>query len=141
MEVDITTCSILDLIPHRPPVVCVDRLLEVTDSAATSSFLIRPDFIFVEHGKITASGLLENAAQTAAARAGYFYQLADHPVQMGYIGALRHVNVYELPSIDDSLRTTVTIQKKIVNMLIAAAVIHCDEKLILDCELRIIVEK
>ncbi len=35
-------------IPHRPPFLFVDKILEITDEGATSSLTVRPEFPFFE---------------------------------------------------------------------------------------------
>ena len=42
-------------------------------------------------------GLVENIAQTAAARAGYISHTENKPVLVGYIGAVNNLQVFSLP--------------------------------------------
>ena len=35
-------------IPHRPPFLFIDKILEITDSGAKASLSVRPDFSFLE---------------------------------------------------------------------------------------------
>ena len=63
--------NILELIPQRPPMVMIDRLMSCDEKQVVTELLIRPDNIFIDHKGFTSPGLMENIAQTAAARTGY----------------------------------------------------------------------
>ncbi len=62
--------NVLSLIPQRPPFVMIDRLVSSDADIIKTSFKITGDNIFVTDGRFREPGLLENIAQTAAARAG-----------------------------------------------------------------------
>ena len=64
------TYDILDLIPQRPPMVMVDRLLHCDPVVTETEFTVREENILVENGRMSACGLVENIAQTCAARMG-----------------------------------------------------------------------
>ena len=68
-----STTNILSYIPQRPPFVMVDEIIDSGEKKTCSKFLIKEDNIFVENGFLKEPGLVENIAQTAAARAGYTY--------------------------------------------------------------------
>ena len=57
--------------PHRPPMLLLDRMLACTDGEAICDKTIREDDLFVERGGISALVALELFAQTAAAHFGY----------------------------------------------------------------------
>ena len=67
------------LIPQRPPFVMIDKLLSFSETTTTTGLSIRADNIFVENGLFKEPGLVENIAQTAAARAGYVSQTEKKP--------------------------------------------------------------
>ena len=57
--------------PHRAPMLLLDRMIACTDSEAICTKTIRADDLFVEGGGITTLVALELFAQTAAAHFGY----------------------------------------------------------------------
>ncbi len=63
--------DILPLIPQRPPFVMVDTLVTAGENNARTKLKIRSDNIFVKENQLTEPALIENIAQTAAARMGY----------------------------------------------------------------------
>src|SRR5947208_2291387 len=129
--------DILSFIPQRPPFVMVDRLTWYDDKITRSEFLIKKDNIFVEKGVFSEPGLLENIAQTAAARAGCFSILENMPVQVGYIGAVKNLAVYALPLVDDLLVTEITIAHQIFDVTVIKGKIECSTRTLAECEMKI----
>ena len=71
---DFEDIDILTLLPQRPPFIMIDKLLSCDKIITKTRFLVRKDNIFIEQGRLTSSGLIENIAQTCAARMGYINQ-------------------------------------------------------------------
>ena len=135
----LTTYSILDLIPQRPPVVCVDELIGLTEKGAISRFSIPASHYFVKNEKMTAAGLLENVAQTAAARAGYLALESGEAVSLGFIASFKNVMCHRFPHVDNSIETHIQFEQTVLNMSIFIAQIYCDQKELLTCEIRILI--
>ena len=131
--------DILSCIPQRAPFVMVDQLLFSDETVTRSAFLIREDNIFVEYGCIKEPGLVENIAQTAAARAGHISQLENKPVALGYIGAIKNLEIYFLPKTGDQLVTEVTVQNQIFDVTLISGRISCNEKEVAKCEMKIFI--
>ena len=74
--------------------VMIDRLVSAESDSAVSSFLIKTDNIFVEDGKFTEPGLVENIAQTAAAMVGHHCALNKIPVPIGFIAAVKDLKIW-----------------------------------------------
>ena len=55
--------DILTLLPQRPPMVMVDRLLHCDPVLTETELTIHEDNIMVEDGRMGETGLLENVAQ------------------------------------------------------------------------------
>ncbi len=131
--------NILSYIPQRAPLVMVDKILSSDETGTRSSFLIRKENIFVENGLFTEPGLVENIAQTAAARAGYISEAEGKPVSVGYIGAIRNLVITSMPHIHDEISTEITIQNQIFNVSVISGKITCNEALIAQCEMKIFI--
>ena len=63
--------DILDLLPQRPPFVLIDRLVHFDEHRTVTRFTVPEGHLFCEEGCLQAAGLIENIAQTCAARMGY----------------------------------------------------------------------
>ena len=101
--------DILAFIPQRPPFVMVDELLFVGGSTAITKFKITPDNIFMAGGQLTEPALVENIAQTAAARIGYICNEKKEPVPVGFIGAVQNLQIMALPGVGDELEKIRTV--------------------------------
>lgn len=137
----ITIENIEILIPQRPPFVMIDKLLEVTETATTTGFTILNDNIFVQDGIFKEPGLVENIAQTAAARAGYVSKTENKPVLVGYIGAVNNLQIFSLPKTGDELITEITIENQIFDVTLISGKITCDKQLIAQCNMKIFISK
>jgi predicted hotdog family 3-hydroxylacyl-ACP dehydratase len=137
----ITTGDIQSLIPQRPPFVMVDQLLSFTETTAQGRFRIKADNIFLENGEFREPGLLENIAQTAAARAGYISKKENKPVATGYIGSVKNFEIYSLPKLGDELITEITIENQIFDVTIISGKISCNQTVLAQCQIKIFIDQ
>lgn len=115
----------------------VDELLEVNEAATRSRFSIQDSNIFVEAGLLEVSGMVENIAQTAAAGVGYACKLKNEVVPIGFIAAVRDLNVYIYPSSGTEVETVTTNLQQIMDVSIVKGEIFQNGTLLASCELRI----
>ncbi len=131
--------DILSLIPQRPPFVMIGALQHYDEQVTRTSFHILPGNILVEEGVFSEAGLIENIAQTAAARAGYMATVTNQPVQVGYIGALKNLEVYHLPKVEDELETEVRVENQIFEVTVVRGKVWCNKVLMAQCEMKIFI--
>ena len=78
--------SVSEILPQREPFLFVDRLVHYDERETVTEFRIAADHLLVADGYLTAPGILENMAQSSAARIGYLCKYVLHvPVRIGYI--------------------------------------------------------
>ena len=135
------TDKIESLIPQRPPFVMIDQLISYNEKITRSSFKIRENNIFVENGQFCEPGLLENIAQTAAARAGYISVYDNKPVLIGYIGAIKNLVIYSLPRVNDELVTEVSVEDQIFDVMLIKGKVTCRDVLLAVCEMKIFISQ
>ena len=133
--------NISSLIPQKPPFVMIDQLLHSDEMVTRSSFRITPDNVFTINGQFTEAGLMENMAQTAAARAGYMARLEKKPVEVGYIGSVKNLEIFNLPQTNDSIQTEIKIEDQVFNISMISGRVWCNGKLIAQCEMKIFMEQ
>jgi predicted hotdog family 3-hydroxylacyl-ACP dehydratase len=133
--------NIQDLIPQRPPFVMVDNVLSFSETGFRTGFCIKAGNIFTENGLFKEPGLVENIAQTAAARAGYVSKAENKPVQVGYIGAVNNLEVYALPGTGDELITEITIENRIFDVTLISGKITCNNETIVQCKMKIFINQ
>ena len=88
---------ITSLIPQRPPFVMVDRVLSCDTTDAVTEFAIREDNIFLDDMKLSAAGIIENMAQSCAARMGCINRMHNESVKIGFIGDIRDCHIIRQP--------------------------------------------
>jgi 3-hydroxymyristoyl/3-hydroxydecanoyl-(acyl carrier protein) dehydratase len=137
----ITIDDIQELIPQRPPFVMIDKLLSVTETTTTTGFCIQEENIFVENSVFKEPGLVENIAQTAAARAGYISHTENKPVLVGYIGAVNGLQVFALPKTGDELITEITTENQIFDVTLISGKITCNGQLLAQCKMKIFINQ
>ena len=137
----ITIDNIQTLIPQRPPFVMIDKLLSFSENTTTTGFSIKEDNIFVENSLFKEPGLIENIAQTAAARAGYVSQTENKPVLVGYIGAVNNLQVFLLPKTGDELITEITIENQIFDVTLISGKITCNGQPVAQCKMKIFISQ
>jgi len=131
--------NILQFIPQRPPFVMVDTLETCNDEGASSGFTITNNNIFIENEELKEPALVENIAQTCAARIGYICHQENKPVPVGFIGAVQHLKVNSLPKVGDVLHTSITIKNQVFNATIVNGQINRNGENIASCEMRIFI--
>jgi predicted hotdog family 3-hydroxylacyl-ACP dehydratase len=133
--------DIHSLIPQRAPFIMVDELLFSDDKLARTSLLITAENIFVVNGEFREPGLVENIAQSAAARIGYISKMENKPVPVGYIGSVKNLEIIALPKINDQLETEISIENQIFDVTIITGKIMCKKKLVAHCEMKIFINQ
>jgi predicted hotdog family 3-hydroxylacyl-ACP dehydratase len=103
---------------------------------------IQADNIFVEDGHLNASGMIENIAQTCAARIGYVNKyILKKAVQIGFIGAIRNLEVTDLPEVGQQITTIVDVIEEVFGMTLASAVIKQGNRTLMTTEMKIAVKE
>ncbi len=131
--------DILPFIPQRPPFVMIENLIACDELSASTTFTVKEDNIFTEKRVLREPALVENIAQTAAARIGYICWQENKPVPVGFIGAVQQLKINHLPSVGDVLHTSVTIKNQVFNATIIEGLITCNGEEIAGCEMRIFI--
>ena len=135
-----TETPILELIPQRPPFVMVDKLTFFEGKIAKTQFAITADNIMLsDNGTLSAGGLIENMAQTCAARIGYINKfLESKTVKIGVIGSMKNLTINSFPKIGDVLTTTVEETfSGMLNMTILNAKIECNGTILAEGEIKV----
>ncbi|HLA54244.1 MAG TPA: hypothetical protein VK618_13105 [Flavitalea sp.] len=136
-----TADTIQTLIPQRPPFVMIDELLYFDEIRTGTSFIVREDNIFTVGGELTEPALVENIAQTAAARAGHYAKSNNAPVMVGYIGAIKDLEILFLPRIGDVLETEIEIVNQIFDVTLIRGVVRLSGREVAKCEMKIFISK
>lgn len=129
--------EILSLIPQRPPFVMVDALTECSVDDATTEFTVKADNILVDDGKLSTTGLMENMAQSCAARLGWLNLRSDKGVQIGVIGEVRNCKFLRRPRVGEKLTTSVHIIEDLGIITLASTTVSVGDETIASCRMKI----
>lgn len=129
------------LLPQAEPFVMIGSL-EHFDRVVTRSKLVIPSTnIFVSDGIFSSSGLIENIAQTCAARIGYINKyILKKEIQLGFIGAIKDLEIFRLPQVGETLHTTVNVIEEIFGMILVRTEIVSDEETLVQAEMKIAIK-
>jgi predicted hotdog family 3-hydroxylacyl-ACP dehydratase len=85
---------IAELVPHRPPMLLLDRALAADWQSIVCETTIRDDSTFVRDGKVAATVAIEYMAQAAAAWLGALARAATGIGGGGWLVGLRDVQLH-----------------------------------------------
>ena len=136
MEID--KIDIHELLPQREPFVMVGRMVYFDMGRCATRTRIAPGNLFVEKGRFTASGIIENIAQTCAARIGYINKyILKKGIQLGFIGAIRNMNLYRSPEAGEEIETEIVTIEEVLGMTLVSAKVTDGEETIAEAEIKI----
>ena len=116
----------------------VDALTHYEEKIVISETTVRASNIYVDNGTMQCYGLIENIAQTCAARIGYINKyILRRGIQIGYIGSLKNLTIESLPQIGDVITTEIQIQDEILDMILVTAIVRKDNQTLASTDLKI----
>lgn len=134
---EIKDIDILTLIPQRRPFVMVDRLLSFDETESSTDFVVREDNIFCKDGLFLETGIMENIAQTCAARIGYININNNESVKIGVIGSIKDLIITKLPKVGSRLLTKVKVLSEVFAITLVEAEVFDNDELVARCEMKI----
>ena len=151
MKADIENLDVHKFLPHRAPMLMVDKLLSLTEISVSSSFLIKESCPFVNESNILMeSGLIENNAQTCSAIVGQnFFEDSDVEGKgnkvVGFISTIKKTKIYSLPKVSDTIIT----KASLISQINMGDYVMCtmetstfnNEDLIVDCTMNLIIRE
>ena len=123
VEKNIESC-----IPQRAPFVFIDTIECVGEKVARTRFTIPATCPLVTDDILPLSGLMENAAQTCATRAGD---------TIGYIGAVKQMEVTRFPHVGETLTTEALVIQEVMNISLMECTTRIGNKQIASTTLKI----
>lgn len=130
--------DIHELLPQQEPFVMVGRLCHFDMDKTVTKTKISDSNIFVENGVFTTPGIIENIAQSCAARIGYVNKyILKKCVQIGFIGAVRNMNLYRCPKVGEEIETTIITIEEIFGMTLVSATVRAGDEIIAESEMKI----
>ncbi len=139
--IKLTEIPVTELLPQRPPFVMIDCLTGFSETTTETRLTVRDDNVLVQDGRLSVYGLVENIAQTCAARLGYASYILHKPVRIGFIGAVRGCKIKRLPLVGEMLETRIEVKEEIFGLTLVDAEVRLDGVTIAETQMKIALEK
>jgi radical SAM protein with 4Fe4S-binding SPASM domain len=96
------------LVPHKAPLLLIDRLLEVKERASLSEMTVKADMVFVgKDGRLDVAAYPEIISQAIAAQEGFRLFGSRKPQQEGLLLGIKHLEILGGAHLGDTLRISV----------------------------------
>ena len=157
--------DVLDLLPQRRPYIMVDKLTHFDWVTAKTVFTVRDDNLFCKDGVMEEAGLVENIAQTCAARTGFKQLLekagfspADEALQsveqclenndftssveackikIGVIAMISMLEMKRRPLAGEVLETSMTIEEEYFSTTLVRSEVKIGDETIATCRMKL----
>lgn len=137
-DIEFASINVLDLLPQRPPFVMIDKLLHFDEVMTTTCFEVRADNLFTEGTVLNPCALVENIAQTCAARMGYINQyIYKETVKLGFIGSIRDLVILRDVRVGEMLTTSIEVMEEVMSVTLVHAVVKIGEEPVVTAEMKI----
>ena len=137
-EQELRAIDVHELLPQQEPFVMIGALTHIDRVRTVTELCVTADNLMVEGDHLSAAGLIENIAQTCAARIGYVNKyILLKGIQVGYIGAISDLKVHGLPRVGETITTTVDVLEEVFGMTLATATITCHGQTLLTTQMKI----
>ena len=136
---ELSCIDVLTLLPQRPPFVMIDRLIHFDETVTTTQLTVRTDNLFTEaDGHLNPCALVENIAQTCAARMGYINRyIYRQRVRLGYIGGIKNLQVLRTPRVGEVLTTSIEVLQEVLKLTLVNATVRVGDEVIVTAEMKI----
>lgn len=136
---ELSRIDVLTLLPQRPPFVMIDRLTHFDETVTTTQLTVRADNLFTEaDGHLNPCALVENIAQTCAARMGYINRyIYRQRVRLGYIGGIKNLQVLRTPRVGELLTTSIEVLQEVMRLTLVNATVRVGDEVIVTAEMKI----
>ncbi|MFS4466576.1 ABC transporter permease [Maribacter sp. 2210JD10-5] len=142
--------DIKKFLPHRPPMLMVSSMPHIDNDSVITEFNISKECLFTDELVLNESGLIENVAQTCSAIVGQSYFEYDDlegtsNKLIGYISAIKKVQIYQLPKIGQTLISKAKLISRYDTDELSICTISCssftNDDLIVDCTLNCLIHE
>ncbi|HAD14670.1 MAG TPA: hypothetical protein DCF33_19765 [Saprospirales bacterium] len=134
----VSKADIASFIPQKAPFIMVDNLINATPEKIETDFLVLEENIFLENGTLREFALIENIAQSSAVGLVVLEKFGqDRPVE-GFMGGISKLKVFDLPRVNDTIYTIVTLVTQMGNMFLMKGENYVNGKKMLECEVKLI---
>jgi len=155
--------DVLELLPQRPPFIMIDKMTYFDLKSAKTVFTVNEDNLFCCDGVMEEAGLVENIAQTCAARTGFKQRLknsgflfddsspvmtdsdfllrneacAIEKVKIGVIGMINMLEIKRCPLVGERLETSMDIEEEFFSITFVRSEVKIGDEIIATCRMKL----
>ena len=129
--------TLRELIPQSPPFVMIDKMISFDMTVTKTQLEVRADNVFCKDVRLSAEGLMENIAQTCAARMGYINLSKNEKVKIGVIGSVSNYEVFRTPKVGDVIVSTIEVIEEMFQITLVKAIVECGNEIIAQANMKI----
>lgn len=134
-DIDIHT-----LLPQQEPFVMIGQLTHYDSKRTVTQTTLSADNLLMNGDTFSGAGMIENIAQTCAARIGYHNKyVLQKGVQVGVIGEVKKLQIVKRPKAGDIITTTVEEQMQLMGMTLASSTIESNGEVLATAQIKIAV--
>lgn len=115
----------------------IDCLTHYDDKVASTRLTVRHENLFVVDKRLIAPGIIENMAQTCAARIGYYNLISGLPIKIGFIGGISNLSIFRLPEEGEVIDTVIRVSGEVFGMTIVDAETRSENELLASAVMKI----
>ena len=130
----------MDILPQHPPFVMIDNLIRYDERIAATRLEVRESTMFVYDGELSAAGMIENMAQTCAARLGYYNLISGLPVKIGYIGAISGLHISRMPKVGEILETEICVEEEVFGVTLVNGKSRIADQTVMEARMKIVIQ-
>jgi radical SAM protein with 4Fe4S-binding SPASM domain len=130
--------NVARFIPHKPPMLLIDRILEVKERASVSEMIVRADMIFVdENGHLDDASYPEIISQAVAAQEGFRRFGGRNPLIEGFLLGIKNLVILGNSFVGDTLRISLYKKEKFGDFGILSGEVYKGDELIARGEIKV----
>lgn len=119
--------DILPFLPHRPPMLLVNRLLFANTQFIEAQYTITEDCLFLaDDNFLETCAYIEILAQSFAVGTGYLRNKKE--LDVGFLATMREVKVFSKAMLGDTLNAKVSLVAELTGIIVVDGELFCGEK-------------
>ncbi len=127
-----------ELVPHRKPMLLIERMVAIDGKNGVVEAEIAEDFLFLTaEGQVEEVAMIELIAQGYAAIKGYADRLSGLPVRQGFLVGIKTFKAYQPVKLGDRLRIELKTVAELDDFALAEGIIQRSGDVVADAEIKI----
>jgi len=128
--------EIFSYLPHRPPMLFIDRLIKVVPEKMEAEYEITSNCIFLrKDNSLEEVAYIEILAQCFAAGNEFLNQ--GKKIEFGYLAAMRNMKIHGKAYLGDTIRAVTSLIVNLDGIIVFEGELFCKEKMILSGQLKV----